>query len=130
MKYGFQGPLVTELKGNSDKIHILREPLIYLSRTYGPIILPVEFETDFCTVPRVPIAYQLWGGRNHREGALHDYLFRTDSKPNLGFMACNYVFLEAMASRGVASWIRYPMYAGVCAGGYFHYHKRSVGDKL
>ena len=130
MKYGFQGPLVTELKGDSDKIHILRASLVYLSKSQGPIIIPVGFETDFCTVPRVPLAYQFWGGRNHREGALHDYLYRTNSKPNLGFMACNYVFLEAMESRGVPFWIRYPMYSGVCLGGYWSYHKRTVMEKL
>ena len=126
----FEKRLKVELKDGSDSIWILSEPLVYWSATVGLIEVPRGFETDFASVPRVPIAYRMWGDRAHREAVLHDYLYRSDSKPGLPFMACNGVFLEAMQSRDVPMWIRYPMYSGVCVGGWASYHRRKVGDKL
>jgi hypothetical protein len=130
MKSGFQNQLCVGLRPDSDNIWVLTEPLVYWSERVGRIEVPNEFQTDFSSVPRVPIAYQAWGDRCHREAVLHDYLFRKDSKPNLPFMECNHIFLEAMGSRGVAFWVRYPMYAGVVTAGGLFYHKRNVGDHL
>ena len=126
----FQNTMLTELKDGSDSIWIFYRPLVFVSKKYGTIEIPIGFETDFSSVPRVPIAYQLWGSRNHREGALHDAVFRADHPLQLSFNACNMLFLEAMESRGVSWWIRYPMYLGVCTGGIFSYRKKKMGDKL
>lgn len=126
MEYGFQNSLSVKLKDGSDDVWVLTEPLVYWSKEFGLIEVPVGFETDFSSVPRVPIAYQLWGDRSHREGVLHDYLFKIDSKPNLPFMACNRAFREAMETRGVPWFIRWPMYCGVCVGGRAFYHRNKV----
>ena len=126
----FQNTLCAELKDGSDKIWILFRPLVFMSRKYGPIETPIGFHTDLASVPRVPIAYQLWGARAHREAVLHDALYRIDHPLQLSYADCNKVFLEAMESRGVSWWIRYPMYAGVCVGGIFSYRKRKMGDTL
>lgn len=130
MKAGFQNKLDVELRDDSDNIWIIKTPLVFWSEEFGLIEAPVDFETDFASVPRVPIAYRIWGDRAHREAVLHDYVFRIDSKPNLSFMDCNKLFLEAMKSRGVSWFIRYPMFLGVCACGIFSYHKKKVMDKL
>lgn len=122
--------LDTRLKEGSDIIRILNTPLGYWSPKYGEIWLPAGFESDGASVPRVPIAYWLYGGRAHREGFLHDFAFRKDSFPLFSFMEANQLFLEAMESRGKNVAIRYPMYWGVCIGSYLYYHKRSVFDRL
>ena len=119
------------MKDGSDEIYILNEPLIYRSDYLKRfIVVPAEFNTDLASVPRVPFIFLLWGGRAHREAIIHDLLFRIDSVPNVSFFAANWVFLEAMKSRGKPYYIRHPMYAGVCIGAYPHYHKKGVADKL
>lgn len=109
------------LKHGSDTVWILNSPLVF-----GEIKVPAGFETDLASVPRVPIIYALWGARAHREAVIHDFLFRKDSDPLMGFIEANKVFLEAMKSRGKPFYIRYPMYWGVCIGSYGCFHKRVV----
>jgi hypothetical protein len=116
---------------DDDKIWILDSPLVYQSALLDTVInIPMGFETDFASVPRVPIAYWLFGDRAHREAVLHDYLYRIDSVPVVTFGQANDVFLEAMKVRGKGLFVRYAMYWGVVIGGYFSYHKRKVGDSL
>lgn len=38
---------------------------------------PAGFHTDFCSVPRVPLAYDLLGNRARQAGTVHDYLYTT-----------------------------------------------------
>ena len=113
-----------------DKIWKLDSPLVYESDLLGLITVPVGFETDLSSVPRVPLIYMLWGGRAHREGVIHDYLYRIDSKPLASFSQANGVFYEAMQTRKKPGYVRYPMWWGVCIGGGSSYHKKFVGDKL
>lgn len=130
----FLTELDCKLKG--DKIWVLTEPLIYQSDLLWAayrtdyVFVPPGFETDLASVPRVPVAYWFWGGRAHREGVLHDYLYRKDSIPVVSLSTANEVFLEAMESRGKSWGVRYPMYWGVCVGGAPCYHKKMVADKL
>jgi hypothetical protein len=114
-----------------DCIWILASPLIYRCALLSmDIVIPEGFNTDLASVPRVPIIYEAWGSRAHREAVLHDYLYRKNSNPAVSREVANSIFLEAMASRGVSWWIRYPMYWGVSFGGCFLYHARNVLDKL
>jgi len=131
----FETELDARLKSNSDSIWIIRSPLVYYSKLFGRNEVLEGFECDFASVPRIPIVYSLWGNRAHREGVLHDWAFRKDAiNPKTGkpftFMEANRLFLEAMECRGKSFYIRYPMYSAVCAFSYWHYHKRSVGDRL
>jgi hypothetical protein len=118
------------LKAGSDSVWLLDKPLIYESGIAGLIEVPAGFETDFASVPRIPVFYMAFGDRAHREAVLHDYLYRKDSVPCVSFMEANRVFLEAMKLRGKPVYISYPMFWGVVIGGYFSYHKRKVKDKL
>ena len=115
---------------DDDKIWILLSPLIYESDILGRIEVPAVFETDFASVPRVPVIYLLYGDRAHRESVIHDYLYCIDSIPQATFDQANRVFLEAMIVRGKPEYIHNGMYDGVCIGGMPSYHKRMVGDKL
>jgi hypothetical protein len=125
----FLTELCASLK-DDDRIWILHEPLIYISDIVGRIEVPISFQTDFASVPRVPIIYELYGDKAHRESVLHDYLYCIDSIPQATFDQANQVFLEAMIVRGKPEDIRNGMYQGVCLFGHSHYHKRYVGDQL
>ena len=130
MKSGFLSDLCLRLKPGTDNIWILDHTLIYQSAIIGQVCVLDGFETDLASVRRVPVVYNLWGNRAHREAVLHDYLYRSDSVPAVTKEQADSVFLEAMKSRGVAWWIRYPMYAGVMLGGGSSYHKLFVNAQL
>lgn len=124
---------ITELDArlkDDDKIWVIDLPLIYVSDILGKITVPMGFETDFASVPRLPFIYTFFGDRAHRESVIHDYLYRTDSIPAATYDQANDVFLEAMECRGKRWLVRKCMYWGVCVGGFTSYHKRLVGDKL
>lgn len=126
----FKSELNIKLRPDSDKVYVLEQNLIYYSDLAGLIRVPAGFQTDFASVPRVPIVYLAWGSRAHREAVIHDYLYRFDATPTVSFSTANEVFLEAMKSRGKPFYIRYPMYLGVVLGGMLSYHKRRVADVL
>ena len=127
----FKTELYIGLRPDSDKIYVLNEPLIYQSDLIGRTIeIPAGFNTDFASVPRLPFIFTLWGDRAHREAVVHDYLYRIDSKPVVSISTANKVFLEAMEARSKPRRVRWPMYLGVCLGGFGSYHKRLVMDRL
>jgi hypothetical protein len=102
------------------------------------ITVPQYFYTDLASVPRLPIAYTMWGDRAHREAVLHDYLYRTDCLVNDLTTGDVYkgvtrefaddMFLEAMRSRHQPFYVRYPMWMGVRVGGLWAYHKMGIYD--
>lgn len=115
----------------NDNIWVLDYPLFYYSDILKEIIkIPAMFETDFASVPRIPIAYWFWGSRAHREAVLHDYFYRIDSDPVVSLDVANKLFQEAMEARKKSFFVRWPMYMGVCLGGANSYHKKKVFDKL
>jgi hypothetical protein len=116
---------------NDDSIWMLDKDLVYQSDLLNAIItVRAGFQTDFASVPRVPIAYMFFGDKAHRESVLHDYLYRIDSVPIVTESQANSVFLEAMTLRGKPWWVRKCMYWGVCLGGFSAFHKLKVGDSL
>ncbi|OPY90583.1 MAG: hypothetical protein A4E73_02427 [Syntrophaceae bacterium PtaU1.Bin231] len=119
---------VGEKAGRS--VYALVQPLIYVARSGDRVVVPEGFQTDLASVPRVPVVWLLWGDRAHREAVLHDYLYRTDAVPTVGFMGANRLFLEAMKARGVPRYIRWPMFLGVVLGGIFSYHKLPVSHRF
>lgn len=115
----------------NDKIWVLNKHLFYYSDILKKIIrVPEGFETDLSSVPRVPFVFWFWGERAHREGVLHDYLYRQDSVPLVTQDIADRIFKEAMKSRRKSIFVRWPMYLGVCIGGWCSYHKKKVFDKL
>jgi len=156
MNSGFQTDLETKLKKGSDGVWIVTAPLKYYSELLQCLIVVPHwfetivnaadgepekelsfrdeelsfFETDFASVPRVPIAYEAWGDRAHREAVLHDYLYRIDSKPVVTYSQANAVFKEAMISTGKPFRIYFWMWCGVVLGGWTAFHKHYVKDCL
>ena len=99
----------------------LTEPLRYISgladnhgRWIGMIYVPVGFETDLASVPRLPVSWLLAGGVGNRAAVVHDYL--CVKRKWTGVVAAR-VFAEALAASGVPVWRRSLMYGAVrCCG--------------
>lgn len=113
----FVTDLQVELLPNG-KTWRLTESLVYDSKLTGALVVPAGFETDFASVPRLPLAYLLAGDTAHKAAVVHDYLyqgklFRRD--------ICDNVFLEAMRVTGVVGWRSHLMYAAVRLFGGFWY---------
>jgi hypothetical protein len=105
----------------------LGSPLVYLCDLLpSRVTVPAGFKTDLASVPRLPIIYGLWGDRAHREAVLHDYLYRDGASPPVTFEMANQIFFEAMTSRGVSAWIRYPMYWAVSMFGRQFFRKEKL----
>lgn len=74
---GFIGRLIVELiEDNQSGLWDLQEVFGFQSALTGDTYTaPIGFRTDFCSVPRVPIAYDLLGNRARKSGTIHDYLY-------------------------------------------------------
>lgn len=92
---------------------IVDHPFRYQSDIGGLITVPIGFETDFASVPRIGWIYALLGDIAHEPAVIHDWLYysaissRKDSDD---------ILLEAMTSIHIG-WRRYPIYWGVRLGG-------------
>lgn len=89
----------------------LLSPFVYESEVAGiTIIVPAGHLTDLASVPRIPLAYWLTGGKAKKASVIHDYL--CDTKLVSREMA-DRVFLEASKITGVPSWRRTVMWTAV-----------------
>ena len=112
------------------KIVRLEAPLVFYGCNSLSITVPGGFETDFASVPRLPIAYMAWGDRAHREAVLHDYLYSIGAEPDLPRGECDKLFRYAMILRGNPWWIYQSMYWGVRIGGLARFKKMPVDFKF
>jgi hypothetical protein len=117
MKPQFLSPLRTEyLEGPWRK---LLEPLFYYSALLNVVLrVPAGFCTDFASVPRLPIAYWLFGSKANRPAVVHDYLYREGT---YGRKTADRVMLEAMEIDGYGWVTRHAMYRAVRWGGWAAY---------
>lgn len=102
-----------------DDTRTLLAPVQYESKLTGKTYtVPAGFNTDFASVPRVPVAFLLTGGTADRPAIVHDFLYRTGAEDR---KTCDAIFAEAMEATGVAAWRRGLMWAGVRVGGRAHH---------
>lgn len=96
----------------TDTTWALLAPLMYVSDlVVDAIIVPKGFQTDFASVPRVPIAFWLTGDTAHEASVIHDYMYQVH---NIGTrLQADNVFLEAMEAMGIPAWRRQIMYRAV-----------------
>jgi hypothetical protein len=57
---------------------IIEEPLIWVHDCRRGE-MPIDFESDGASVPRLPLIYDAWGDKAHREAFWHDFGYRQDS---------------------------------------------------
>jgi hypothetical protein len=81
-------------------------------------VIPAGFNTDFASVPRLPLAFLLAGGVGDRAALVHDYLYRTGAEPR---NVADDVFAEALRAIAVPGWRSSLMWAGVRVGGLSSY---------
>ena len=133
MSWGFHNRLCMEELGNNKEgvtIYELHEPLEYECMNGDLVIVPKDFQTDLASVPRIPVLFDVLGGRANDESVIHDYLYRTDAVPGVEKERADHIFREAMISRDQAWWIYQFMYKGVKWFGNKFYHRYKVMDKL
>ena len=110
MKAQFLTPLRVEHV--SGKWWRLTSALSYYSALLDRVVtVPEKFVTDFASIPRVPIAYWLFGGRGNAPAVVHDAAYRwpiMDSR-----MQVDRVFNEALKAEGKWFTTRWPM-TGAC----------------
>lgn len=97
---------------------MLLAPLIALVDGEKLIRVPDSFVTDFASVPRIPLAFWLFGNIGHRAAVVHDWLYST------GEVSREYAdeVLKALLEEEGAGTIRAnAMYAGVRLGGASHF---------
>jgi len=121
------GKFLTSLEGEwlGDNGYKLTKDLVYVTASGKTITVESGFVTDFASVPRVPIAYMLFGNKAHHESTLHDWLYRETPHTCTRKTADN-LFLEAMKSRGKSFGVRYCMWLGVRLMGW-NYWKSRIG---
>jgi len=79
----FIGNLIAKLVQDDESgLWELIEPLSFESTVAGvTITAPAGHQTDFCSVPRVPLAYDMLGNRARKSGTIHDRLYVTHELP-------------------------------------------------
>lgn len=72
----FVGELETKLLADTaEGLYQLLVPLSYVDQGGEVFTAPAGFQTDFCSVPRVPLAYMILGNRARKAGTIHDWLY-------------------------------------------------------
>lgn len=85
----------------TDKDWQLLSPLVYDAGRFGTITAPAGFVCDFCSVPRIPVAYLLTGGIGQGAGIIHDYIYRVGG---MSREDADRVFYMALRDLGVPPW--------------------------
>jgi Protein of unknown function (DUF1353) len=106
-----------------------------------PIIIKINagFKTDYCTVPRLPIAYWLLGNMGKAAGLLHDALYSNYDGVTIMYhddqqvltatrMWSDQVLLNALHFIGMSWWRARLIYTAVRLFGAFYYKKDKQSD--
>lgn len=98
---------------------IVIQPLVYQSDVAKcTITVPIGFQTDFASVPRLPLIFMLCGDTSNEAACVHDYLY---SSHLVDRAIADEVLREASAITNVPAWRRWMMWAGVRVGGGSHW---------
>jgi len=126
MKTPFPDPLLLEDAGMRGGSRVFRLAKSFSCRTsYGMVIVPVGFETDGASIPK--IFHSIIGpfGGYFPAALLHDFLYSTESATFYHFERedADSLFLEAMFNLQVPWWTRHTIHAAVRAFGWRYYRK-------
>jgi hypothetical protein len=114
----FRTTLKVSLASEKNNRWKLIHRLVFVSDDIGEIIVPAGFETDFASVPRLPLVYMTTGDTARQAAVVHDYLYSIAQHPR---KVADEVFLDAMKVSGVP-WIKaHLMYRAVRLFGWMHY---------
>lgn len=123
----FLSDLDVSLLSTTPKRWRIDSPLVFFSEIIGgKITVPVGFNTDFATVPRVPIIYLLYAHRGMKAAAVHDYLYFYKLYDR---STCDAVFREALAADGEGCFVSWAMWSGVRLLGWHYYTREATNGK-
>lgn len=122
----------------AEKVHELLKPLyvkILIDDETFECIIPEGMLTDFTSVPRVPLAYTLFGGKYNRTGVLHDGLYSDWSAIKIIHAALRYelpitkeladdMLYQSLIDEGAWRSTAYAMWAGVHNFGSLFYKRK------
>lgn len=122
-----------------DNINALLADFVVLAHSNDKTIqitIKKQFVTDFASVPRIPFAYLLFGGKGKYAAVAHDGLYSnsplvevTDYDTGLPYQYnrawADDVFYYGLLERGISKFDTNMMYAGVRAKGWKYYKKFS-----
>jgi hypothetical protein len=116
----FLTPLDIREKDEFEGTFELLAPLVYISDLLDDVItVPAGFITDFASVPRLPFAYLVVGGKGNKAAVVHDWLY--SGGLTVTREQADKVFAEALAASGYGALVRGLMYSGVRLGGASHW---------
>lgn len=95
----------------------LISPLIYDPARGRLVVVPVDFETDFASVPRWPVLYWLLGGTHTAAAVLHDWLYTPPYKVSRARADALLREAAGVGAAPVAGWRRALVWLGVRIGG-------------
>lgn len=98
----------------------LLEDLVYMDVKHGAIGVPVDYVTDFASVPRLPIVFDFLGDIGHAAATIHDYLY---DNGKLTKKECDDVFHRALLDDGIGAIRSYIMYSGVKLFGFMAFKR-------
>lgn len=98
------------------------QPLVFLSDITNQIyVVPKGFFTDFATVPRVPIIFDIFGDTIHAPATLHDWLYSNGLESRL---VCDRILKEATLAIGEPEWKATMIYWAVRLFGWRFYKQK------
>jgi hypothetical protein len=84
------------------------------------ITVPIGFQTDFASVPRIPVVFELYGNKAHEPAVVHDYLYSLGGTEADREYADN-VLRAGIIAKNEGNDVAEAIYLGVRAGGASHW---------
>jgi len=116
-----------ETREIAEKTFELTKPLysnIMINHEWYECIVPEGFLTDYASVPRIPFAYMLFGGKYNKTGTLHDAMYGDWREIKIIHSADRYqipitkkladnILYRSLIDEGASKFTAYSMYQGV-----------------
>jgi hypothetical protein len=114
-----------------DGIDKLEQPLAFYSALLdAQITAPAGFHTDYASVPRLPFAYLVVGGKGRKAAVIHDFLYSGGMVYGMPLKRdeADAVFAEALKATGYGPTVVNLMYAGVRLGGWWSFKDANLAQ--
>lgn len=114
-----------------DGIDKLEHPLGFYSALLDcEVEAPAGFHTDYASVPRLPFAYLVVGGKGRKAAVIHDFLYSGGMVYGMPVRRdeADAVFAEALKATGYGPLVVNLMYAGVRVGGWWSFKDANLAQ--
>jgi Protein of unknown function (DUF1353) len=104
----------------SDAVDMLHEPFMATADDVL-ITVPKGFASDYASVPKLPVLFEVLGGIGKLAALLHDFLYSSVCAPGLRLLGrawADDVFYYALLEQGIARWKAWLMWMAVRSAGW------------